>query len=168
MKTEQMDSEYLNIVKHILESDEFVKLKDSVHHGMNRYDHSLRVSYAAYKYAKERDLDYKTMAIGGLLHDFFENPDNMNSYSRMISTFIHPKKALKNAKNKFNLSEIEEDIIISHMFPVNLTLPKYKESWIVNMCDKKVAIEEFLMTINFKLKLSSNLLLIILLGFMIY
>ncbi len=165
MNTEQNDSEYLHIIKEIVNDEEFLKLKDSIHHGTNRYDHSLRVAYMAFNYAKKRDLDYKTITKGALLHDFFENPENLKTTDRIISTFIHPKKALKNAKNKYELNEIEEDIIISHMFPINLRLPKYKESWIVSLCDKRVAIDEFLATVNFKFKLTSNLLLIILLSF---
>ena len=51
--------------------EEFLKLKKCEHHGISRFDHSLKVSYKAYKFAKKNNLDYKAVAVGGLLHDFF-------------------------------------------------------------------------------------------------
>ena len=62
----------------------------------------------------------------------------------MISAFVHPKIALKNATDIFNLSDMGKDIIITHMFPlIPNKIPKYLESWIVSAVDKLVAIYEF-------------------------
>ena len=47
----------------------------------------------------------------------------------------HPTYALENAKKHFDLTEREEDIIKTHMFPVTFTPPKYLESWIVDVID---------------------------------
>ena len=30
-----------------------------------------------------------------------------------------------------------ENIILRHMFPLNITLPRYKESWVVSLMDKR-------------------------------
>ena len=42
------DEQYYNIVSDILSNDEFDKIKKIEHHGITRYEHSLKVSYYAY------------------------------------------------------------------------------------------------------------------------
>lgn len=39
---------------------------------------------------------------------------------------------------------MEEDIITKHMFPKTPALPRYKESVVVNICDKISALYEYL------------------------
>ena len=36
----------------------------------------------------------------------------------------------------FELNEIEQDIILKHMWPLTVKLPKYKESYIITLADK--------------------------------
>ena len=43
-----------------------------------------------------------------------------------------------------DLTEKEQDIILKHMWPVTLILPKYKESFIITFVDKYCAIQETL------------------------
>ena len=159
-----LDDEYRKLVKHILNNEEFMKLKNCEHHGITRFDHSLKVSYQAYKYAKRQNLDYKSVAIGGLLHDFFDT-ENISLKEKFVSTFNHPLKAEINALEKFNVNTKEADIIRSHMFPLNLVVPKYKESWIVSLYDKKVALSEFSAKLSYKLRYVSNLSILLLFNF---
>lgn len=164
MQLEKLDSEYLEIVKNILNNKEYKELRKCEHHGINRYEHSLKVSYMAYKYAKKHNLDYKEAAIGGLLHDFFIT-GNMNFIEKTKSFFNHPKKSLSNSLKFYSITAKEENIIISHMFPFGSKIPKYKESWVVSLCDKKVAFTEFRLKFNYKFRYASNLTLLILLNF---
>lgn len=137
------DLKYLRIVRDILENDEFQKTKNITHHGMTRFDHSVRVSYYSYKIAKLLFLDYKDVARAGLLHDFFFTDNkNIRIKTRMYTLYNHPKFALSNASQNFYLSEKEKDIIRSHMFPINIYVPRYLESWIVDLTDNIVAICE--------------------------
>lgn len=158
------DVEYYSIVGNILESNEFQNLKKFIHHGTSRYEHSLRVSYEAYKYAKKHNLDYKAVAIGGLLHDFFENSNDPTLKERFFATFNHPSIAVSNAVNRFNVNELETDIIGSHMFPINKKIPMHKESWIVNLYDKRVGLTEWAYQLGRKLCYSTNLFLIFILN----
>ena len=64
--------------------------------------------------------------------------------------FTHPKKALITATSFFDLNDIEQNIIISHMFPIYIALPQYLESWIVSIVDKIVGTYEFLEKISLK------------------
>lgn len=158
------DQDYTRIVNHILENEEFNKIRKIEHHGVSRFDHSLKVSYYSYKIAKALRLDYKEVARAGLLHDFFLSDDERTSKDRILSTFVHPKKAVENASQVFGISLKESDIIRTHMFPVNLAVPKYAESWVVNFVDKAIGGYEFSKKFGYKLSYVANLYLILLLN----
>lgn len=158
------DTQYLQLVDYILKNDEFNKIKNIEHHGVTRYDHSLRVSYYSYKVSKFLKLDYNKVATGGLLHDFFLSEDDRNKKERFLSTFNHPKKAVKKASEQFNLSEKEKDIIRTHMFPINLSVPKYAESWVVSLTDKIVGTYEFSRKFGYKLMYATNVMMLFILN----
>ena len=69
------------------------------------------------------------------------------------------------AKRHFEITKKEEDMIRSHMFPINLSVPKYAESWIVSMVDKCVATNEFAIKFRFRLKYAYNLFLLFAISF---
>ena len=56
--------------------------------------------------------------------------------------FRDARIALQNAARDFDLNKIEIDIIRKHMFPLNLRIPRYRESFIVCLADKICAIRE--------------------------
>ncbi len=137
------DSEFYYLTKDILEEKEFLKLKDITHHGMSRYCHSIRVAKASYEITKYLHLDYKKAGRAALLHDFFlEDNDKSDSKTRLKTLFHHPEYALKKASEHFELSDMEKDIIVTHMFPLGKHIPKYLESWIVDLVDDAVAVYE--------------------------
>lgn len=137
------DDNYMNIVGNILDNEEFNQIKRIEHHGTTRFEHSVRVSYYSYKISKLLHLDYVETARAGLLHDFFISDEDRNAKDRFVSTFVHPKEAVDNSMRVFGINEKEKDIIKSHMFPINISLPKYAESWIVSTVDKVVGSYEF-------------------------
>ena len=165
MSSHKKELQYLSIVYYILDNEEFMKIKKIEHHGISRFDHSLKVSYYSYKIAKILHLDYEQTAVGGLLHDFFLSPENRTQKERMKSVFTHPKQAVEMARTQFELTKKEEDMIRSHMFPINLSVPKYAESWIVSMVDKCVATNEFAIKFRFRLKYAYNLFLLFAISF---
>ena len=135
--------EYTNLVDPILNNEEFLKTKEIKHHGITRFEHSVRVSYYSYKVSKFLRLDYENAARGALLHDFFISENDQSKKEKFISTFTHPKKAVIQSEKVFNLNDIEKNIIWAHMFPIYVALPKYAESWVVTVTDKVVASYEF-------------------------
>ena len=137
------DYEYISLVSDILDNKDFNKLSTIEHHGTNRLDHSIKVSYYSYLVAKKLNLKYKEVARAGLLHDFFMSYEDRTSFERFISTFTHPKYAWINASKLFDLNDREKNIIRTHMFPINLAIPRYLESWLVSIVDKGVAFYEF-------------------------
>lgn len=164
----QCDEEYQNIVASIMSNDEFIsQMKNIKHHDSTRLNHMLKVSYKAYKIAKMLKLDYVEVARGGLLHDYYlDSVYNQKSIKDKISlyTVSHPKAAVENARRLFNISEKEEDIIRTHMFPIDVKVPKYAESWIVSLVDKGVSTAEFGRKFTYQFKYSTNIMFLFLLN----
>ena len=160
------EKKYLDIVNDILENEEFIKTKDIAHHGLNRYDHSGRVSYYSYKVAKMLGLDYEQVARGALLHDFFLVDNDVITIREKMGTLVnHPKYAAKFASKYFDLTEKEKDMILTHMFPVTPRPPKYIESRIVGATDKCVSICEVFHSRKAKVLSYMNVIAIVMLNF---
>jgi len=113
--------------------------KKFIQHGnISCYHHSLSVAYmSGWLASKMRiNVDMKSLIRGALLHDYFLYDWHIPDKSHRLHGFHHALTALKNAKRDFIINECEANIISTHMFPLNLRLPKYKESLIVNISDK--------------------------------
>ena len=140
-------TEYYKIVKEILENEEFLKRKEYEHHfNESVYDHVLRVSFDCYQIGKRFKLDYKSLAIAGLLHDFYDKPwQNSFEKTKFLKKhgFVHAEEARVNAIKYFSnlVTEKIGSMIKTHMFPLNIKLPKYKESWILTLVDKVDSME---------------------------
>lgn len=155
---------YSSIVKDILNNEEFNKTKYIEHHGVTRYDHLCRVSYYSYILAHKLRFKEREVARAALLHDFFFSDELRTGKEKFLSTFIHPKWALKKSKKHFELNKVEENIIESHMFPLNPKLPRYKESFLVSIVDKFVAAYEFSLKLRLKFKYVTNVLILVMFG----
>ena len=77
----------------------------------------------------------------------------------------HPEIAVNNSKKYFELSEFQEDIIRTHMWPCTLRPPKYLESWIVDVVDDISAIKERGAVIKQQAKVVGTFLLILLFNY---
>ena len=82
------------------------------------------------------------MVRGALLHDFFMYNWNDPASMRPLHGFTHAREALSNAQKQFELNEIERDVIKKHMFPLNIALPRYRETALVSAADKISAVLE--------------------------
>ena len=154
----EKSDEFHAINRDILSNSSFLKLKQLSHHGINRYDHSVSVAYISYKIAKKLNLDYKQVAKGALLHDFFETNYQDGIKGRLRSIVRHPELAISNAQVLFGLKEKEYDIIKTHMFPVVYQQPNYRESWLVNLVDKTISVYEVAYVTVYKMNYASGIL----------
>ena len=145
MSNMHANNEFNSIIKDYM-NEEVLSLGKIPHHNSNRLNHSLKVSYYSYLITKKLKLDYRSTAIGGLLHDmYFNRVADMETKREKIKLFTsgHPKDALANASNIFDLNNLQKNIIVSHMWPLSKELPKYKESFVVSIVDKCVSTKEF-------------------------
>ena len=133
--------DFASIAEEIINSDKYQSLKSENHHGLSRYEHSLRVARNTYRLSKKMKLDYVSATRGALLHDYFTDEDYRNTKG-MKKYSMHPVIALNNAIREYDLNPIEENVIVSHMYPMGKVKPNCKESWVVTSVDKSVAIYE--------------------------
>jgi len=130
-----------SIAQELINTEKYQSLKSEDHHGLSRYDHSLRVAKNTYRLSKKLKLDYVSATRGALLHDYFTDEDYRNTKG-MKKYSMHPVIALNNALREYELNPIEKNVIVSHMYPMSKTKPNCKESWLVTCVDKGVAIYE--------------------------
>ncbi len=157
--------EYYNIYSEFYNVNKYRELKSMAHHGNNRLDHISRVSKLSFIISKGLKLDYVSCTRGAMLHDFFTSEDICRSKKyKNFKVFLsqHPKIALENSKEYFEVNEIEEDIILNHMYPIGKGKPKYPESKVVCVSDKLVSIYEYF---RYQLKLSVNLFILFLIKY---
>lgn len=135
--TSKKEISFENIAQDIIYKSKYKELKNISHHGLNRYIHIMRVSKYTYKISKFLKLDYVSATRAALLHDYFtESSNNKEVFAN------HAHIASSNASKDYGLNIKEQNAIESHMFPLGKTLPKYKESWVLTLVDKTVAIYE--------------------------
>jgi uncharacterized protein len=157
------DSEFHRIVKPLLDNCPFEETKKEKHHGITRYEHSMRVAYFSYKVTKILHLDYKETTEAALLHDFFT--DEVKEKNGLARLRQHPTCAVENAKKYFELSDKQEDIIKTHMFPVTFTPPKYLESWIVDLVDDAASIYERATTMKDSIKTAVSFIFVFIINY---
>ena len=100
-----------------------------------------------FKIGKRFHLDFKSLAIAGLLHDFYEKPWQYSTEKKPLfqrHAFTHAKEAVENARKTFGTDIVTpkiEAIMITHMFPMNKKLPTSKEGWLLTLVDKADSID---------------------------
>lgn len=157
------NQEFLEIITPIIENCHFKELNKCIHHGITRYDHCLRVAYYTYKATKFMRLNYKEATIAAVLHDFFtDEVKDKNTYMKLIK---HPEFAIMNAKKYFYLTDMQEDIIRTHMFPITFRPPKYLESWIADIADDIAAVYERGFTLKKELKAANTFLFLLVINY---
>lgn len=151
LKKKDFENEYLEfyqIIEPILIQSEMQKRKNYPHHiNESVYAHVLRVAYDCYKIGKKLKMDYKSLAVAGILHDFYESPWQYSTEKKPLlqkHAFTHAKEAVKNAKKFFGPEVVTpkvESIMITHMFPLNKKIPRNREAWLLTLIDKADSID---------------------------
>ena len=138
------DSEFENIIKDIITNETVLEMKNfKQHYDTTCFDHCMNVAYYSYLLCKKYNLDYVSAARAGMLHDLFLYDWRKKQDGRRgLHGYTHPKTALTNSLKLFDLNKKEQDIILKHMWPLTLKLPKYKEAYIITFVDKYCAIAE--------------------------
>lgn len=114
------------------------------HGTVSVYVHSLSVAERCVKIALFFSIcvDMRSLVRGALLHDYFLYDWHIPDKAHRLHGFLHPRTAYQNAKRDFVINRIEENMIRSHMFPMVLPVPRYRESVILCLADKICATQE--------------------------
>lgn len=134
------------LCKGITDTDEYLSMKKYTSHAnVSCYQHSINVAKDCYRFGEKHRVkcDMRSLIRGALLHDYYLYDWHDKNKGFRWHGFKHSRFALNNAMKVYDLNNIEQNIIISHMFPLNITkIPIYKESIIVTLMDKKNALSE--------------------------
>ena len=135
---------FLQCVGSLLETQEVGSMKKWRHHfSITCYQHSLFVSYMAFRLARRLHWDYRAAARAGLLHELYLYDPADASAHPGNQCLDHPEFALRNASALCpDLSVKEKNAIVSHMFPLAVHLPRCREALVVNIADKVCATME--------------------------
>lgn len=150
LKRSRRTREFNLLIADILANANVQKMKEYNHHSsVSCYDHSLHVAYWNYIICSKLGWDKAAGARAGMLHDMFLYDWHEYKAGKItkLHGFAHPRYALENARKNFSLSNREEDIILKHMFPLTIALPKYKETYIIVLTDKICCIGEIINSI---------------------
>ena len=148
MKKENIGTlkEFISLVRDILHSNEFYKMKSYRHHiKATLYDHSVKVAYLCFKHHKRfgTKTDVREFVRGALLHDYYLYDLHGENETHRFHWFKHPGKALQNAMKKYpSLTYSQKDMIKNHMFPLTIIPPTTKAGWLVCFYDKIAAISD--------------------------
>jgi len=130
--------EFYGYIEDILENTEFNKLDNFYQHiNTSRLQHSLNVAYYTYLVCRKWNWNVREATRAALLHDFF-----LYDWREVELGFHpneHPKQALVNAARYFEVTPLMRNMILSHMWPLSVAYPKYKESWVVQGSDRLCA-----------------------------
>lgn len=137
---------FFQTIKEIIYTQEFLKLKQFRHHGnITIYTHVIKVAYMSFCYAVKhhKKINKRELIRSALLHDlyFYDWHDKNNGIH--LHGLFHPKKAVKNAKQLYNISKREQRHMAHHMFPLTLIPPTTKEGWIICIFDKVAARSDY-------------------------
>ena len=134
-----------SILKDYLDNPEVLGMKDFIQHGsVSTYDHALSVAYLCYKLAyKNKKADIPLLTVCAFLHDFYLYDWHERDPSHKWHGFHHARRAAENAERVFSIGDRGRLVIMSHMWPLNLTrIPRSREALILTVADKLVSARE--------------------------
>ena len=135
-------TEFTDQIDDLLRTQAVQNLKYYSHHQrVTRYEHVLLVAQLSFRIARAWGLDSRAVARSALLHDLYHGGKDSN-YLRHARN--HPLTALHNALEVTELSEKEQNIIASHMWPLCAARPRSWEAWLVNAVDTLTAFVDVL------------------------
>jgi uncharacterized protein len=152
------DKEYIRCIADIFKNPVFQSMEKFTQHGSTSCrSHCIQVSYLSYNLAKMFGLDYVACARAGLLHDLFLYDWHQHKAltGDRFHGLTHPKTALLNAKDHFELNPKEADIILRHMWPLTVIPPKSVEGFIVSYADKYCSVAEVFLRLRQRINGSS-------------
>ncbi|MGP6139638.1 MULTISPECIES: HD domain-containing protein [unclassified Jeotgalibaca] len=151
----ELDEEFVSHISDLLAYEEVQQLKGiTQHYHSTRLDHSISVAYRSFCIGKKFNCNTRAIARAGLLHDLFYYDWRTTKFDEGSHAYVHPRIACANAEKLTELSDLEKDIILKHMWGATVAMPKYKESFVVTLVDKYCACDEAISPVIAKAKLS--------------
>lgn len=143
---QEFDTTFIEHAAPVLAHERVKLMANYVQHGdTSTLLHVLAVSYYASWWAHRAGLkvSHKDLIQGALLHDYYLYDWHVSDSSHgKWHGFTHPKAALANAKQDFDISRIQHDMIVHHMFPLTPAPPRSREAILLCIVDKLCSLWE--------------------------
>lgn len=133
---------FYQVLREVILNTRLLESNEHIQHGKTSVlEHSIFVAFISYRIAVKLKLpvSHKELVRGALLHDYFLYDWHQKDKSHSLHGFRHPATALRNAQSELDLTPIERDVIMKHMFPLTIIPPMYLESLLVCLADKYCA-----------------------------
>ena len=136
---------YIELTGDLLKNELVESMKRYNHHGtIDTHFQSVYVSYTVMKTAKAFHMDnLRDIVRAALLHDFYLYEWYTEKHEE-YHIWYHPKESVKNIeKYLFDLTPMQRNMILSHMFPTYVERPKYAAAWVLTLSDKRCATQDY-------------------------
>ena len=134
-------------IENLCENGRFLQMASYIQHGdISVFEHSVGVAYMSVFIARSLHVKLHHMVLirGALLHDYFLYDWHEKDRRHCLHGLRHPRLAMRNACEDYELTKREKNIILRHMFPLTVVPPTCREAWIVCLADKICAVLETL------------------------
>lgn len=143
--SERTREEVRAAVRELCKSGPYEMNKNFIQHGRQSiHDHCVHVACVCCSLAEKFKLpvNRKDLIRGALLHDFFLYDWHEPVLAHKIHGYTHPRKAMKNAVQYYDINKTERGMIKRHMFPLTPHPPTNMEAWVLCIADKIATVAE--------------------------
>lgn len=131
-------TDFITYAQQLLQEESLQSMESFIQHGsISCYQHSIAVAYYSFYLIRKLHIrcNEQSLVRGALLHDYFLYDWHADEAWHKWHGFRHPGFALHNAVRDFQISNMEQEIIKKHMWPLTIIPPTNREAWIVNAVD---------------------------------
>lgn len=137
--------QFIDLTDDLLKNELFIGMKQYNHHGkIDTHFHSVYVAYTVLNYCNRLNTEPREIVRASLLHDFYLYDWHIEKHDEMHAWY-HPKTAVANIRQHIGeLTPQQENMILSHMWPLHLMPPKTLGGWLLTIADKHCSNEDYL------------------------
>ena len=134
------------LISPYIEDPKILRMKDFIQHGnISTYDHCIDVAKTAFAINRRLNagVDEFHLVRVCMLHDYFLY--DWHDHGDKLHGYHHPEIASYNALQDFQITDSEQEMIRTHMWPLTLFhMPRSKGGWILTFADKICSTREII------------------------
>ena len=134
------------LLQHYRQHAKIQEMKRYIQHGaITTYDHVECVTQMCFLVNRRWHLgaNERALVMGAFMHDFYLYDWHENDRSHRLHGYHHPDTSCENAVTYFQVGELVQHMIRTHMWPLTITkLPRSREARILCLVDKYISTKE--------------------------